>query len=138
VESLNGAQLLFGFGTERARTETGETHVSNRYIPKAGTHSTYLNYLFRTGVPGALGILALYVVAALHARATSRVRRGDERLFAALITASIVAAGAHAVILNYFTEPIYTMTVSFVLAVAMAGATGLGTSVLPWRTRRAQ
>jgi hypothetical protein len=137
VESLNGAQLLFGFGTERARTETGETHVSNRYIPKAGTHSTYLNYLFRTGVPGALGILALYLVAALHARATSRVRTGDERLFAALMTASIVAAGAHAVILNYFTEPIYTMTVSFVLAVAMAGAAGLGTSVLPWRTRRA-
>lgn len=137
VESLTGAKLLVGFGTERARTETGETHVANRYIPKAGTHSTYLNFLFRTGVPGALGILALYIVAALHARATSRAKSGDERMLAALITAAVVAAGSHALILNYFTEPIYTMTVSFVLAVAMAGATRLETSVLPRRVRRA-
>jgi hypothetical protein len=138
VESLSGGQLLFGFGTERARTETGETHVANRYIPKAGTHSTYLNFLFRAGVPGALGILTLYLVAALHARATSRAKTGDERIFAAMLTTSVVAAGAHAAILNYFTEPIYTMTVSFVLAVAVAGGVGLGTSVLPWRIRRAQ
>ena len=137
VESLSGAHLLFGFGTERARTETGESHIANRYIPKAGTHSTYLNFLFRTGVPGALGILALYLLAGLHARATSRARTGDERIFAVMLTASVVAAGAHGVILNYFTEPIYTMTVSFVLALSMAGAIGLGTSVIPWRTRRA-
>jgi O-Antigen ligase len=138
VASLNGASILFGFGTERARTDTGETHVSNRYIPKAGTHSTYLNYLFRTGVPGAIAIAALYAIAALHARAAARSRTGDERIFIVLLTTAIVAAAAHAVILNYFTEPIYTMSVSIIIGLAMAGAVGLGRSVWPWRTGRAQ
>jgi O-antigen ligase len=127
--------MIFGFGTERPRTEGGVSHVAGRYIPDAGTHSTYLNYLFRTGVPGALGIIALFALALLHARATSRVRQGDERVFATLLTAALVMAAAHATILNLFTEPIYTMTVSLLIALAMAGAMSLGSSVLPWRTR---
>jgi ABC-type multidrug transport system fused ATPase/permease subunit len=135
VESLNGPAMIFGFGTERPRTEGGVSHVAGRYIPDAGTHSTYLNYLFRTGVPGALGIIALFALALLHARATSRVRQGDERVFATLLTAALVMAAAHATILNLFTEPIYTMTVSLLIALAMAGAMSLGSSVLPWRTR---
>jgi ABC-type multidrug transport system fused ATPase/permease subunit len=137
VDSLSGLPIIFGFGTERPRTESGVSHVAGRYIPDAGTHSTFLNYLFRTGVPGALGIIALYALALLHARAASRVRQGDERIFASLLTASLVMAAAHAVILNLFTEPIYTLTVSLLLAVAMAGALQLGSSVLPWRTRAA-
>jgi hypothetical protein len=137
VESLTGIQVLFGFGTERPRTESGSSHVAGRYVPDAGTHSTYLNYLFRAGVPGAIGIIAVYAGAALHARAASRRKSGDERVFAALLAFSIVGAAAHAVILSLFTEPIYTLTVSLVLAMAVAGATNLGVSVWPWRTRSA-
>jgi hypothetical protein len=135
VESLNGAAILFGFGTERPRTEGGVSHVANRYIPDAGTHSTFLSYLFRTGVPGAIGIAALYALALVHARAAARVRTGDERVFATLLTAALVMAAAHAVILNLLTEPIYTLTVSLLIGMAMAGAIGLRSSVLPWRTR---
>jgi hypothetical protein len=137
VESLNGLPIIFGFGTERPRTEGGVSHVAGRYIPDAGTHSTFLSYLFRTGVPGAVGIVAIYALALLHARATARVRTGDERAFATMLTAALIMAAAHAVILNLFTEPIYTLTVSLLIGMAMAGAIGLGTSVLPWRTRTA-
>lgn len=135
VDSLNGLHMVFGFGTEQPRTASGATHVAGRYIPKSGTHSTYLNYLFRAGVVGALGIMALYAIAALHARATSRAREGDERILATLFTSAVVMGAAHAVILSLYVEPIYTLTVSLILGLAMAGAVGLPTSVIPWRTR---
>lgn len=133
VESLTGIQVLFGFGTERPRTEEGTSHVSNRYVPDVGTHSTYLNYLFRTGVPGALGVVALYGIAWLHARAAASTGVERDRLFAAMLAVAIFAGAAHAVILNLFTEPIYTLTVCLLLGLAMAGATELRNSVLPWR-----
>ncbi|HEV3485791.1 MAG TPA: O-antigen ligase family protein, partial [Vicinamibacterales bacterium] len=72
IGAVDGVHLLLGYGTERPRTESGASHELGRYIPKAGTHSTYLNYLFRTGVPGALAIMAIYAAAALHARAAAR------------------------------------------------------------------
>jgi O-antigen ligase len=128
---------LFGFGTEQPRSEAG-SHFANRYLPRAGTHSTYLNYLFRLGFPGGIAIAAVYVIAGLHARAASRVRRRDERLFAALAAAAVAAVGAQALILNLFVEPIYTLTVSIILALAMAIGMDLGASVVPWKTRRAQ
>ena len=137
VESITGTHILFGFGTERPRSEAG-SHFANRYFPRAGTHSTYLNFLFRLGVPGGIAIVGIYLIAGLHARAASRVRRGDERLFATLIAAAVASVGAHAVILNLFVEPIYTLSVSMVLALATVIAVDLGASVLPWRTRRAQ
>ncbi len=135
VDAVNGLHFLVGYGTERPRAESGVSHELGRYIPKAGTHSTYLNYLFRTGVPGALMIIALYLTAALHSRARARRTTGDERLFATLTTASVVSLAAHAVILSLFVEPIYTMTVSMVLGLAVAGATQLDASVWPWKTR---
>ncbi len=129
----NPLYALLGYGTEQPRTESGTTKEGQRYVPPAGTHSTYLNYLFRTGVPGALMILALYVTVGLHARAESRVRDGDERLFATLAAAAAVIAAAHAVILSLYVEPIYTLVISLVLGVAMAGSWQLPRSVWPWQ-----
>lgn len=133
IESINGVHFLVGYGTERPRTESGVSHVLGRYIPKAGTHSTYLSYLFRTGVPGALGIIALYALSFLHGRAAAWSRAGDERLLNALLAAAVIATGAHAVILSLYVEPIYTLVISSVIGLAMAGAKGLGTPVLFWR-----
>lgn len=135
VDSLTGVHLFLGFGTERPRTSTGTVREGTRYVPRAGTHSTYLNYLFRTGVPGALGIAALYAVAALHARAAGRLVAGSQRLFATMVAAAVVIAAAHGLILSLYVEPVYTLTVSLLLGFAIAGAVGLPGSVLPWRTR---
>jgi hypothetical protein len=136
VGAVNGLHFLIGYGTERPRSESGVSHELGRYIPKAGTHSTYLNYLFRTGVPGALAIIALYLMAALHARAAAVLGRDEERIFRALVTAAVLAAAAHAVILSIYVEPIYTLTISLVIGLAMAGTGRLDASVWPWKTAR--
>lgn len=136
VGAVNGLHFLLGYGTEKPRAESGVSHELGRYIPKAGTHSTYLNYLFRLGVPGVLGILALYLAAGLHGRAAARASRSEERTFMTLATASVLALTAHAVILNVLVEPIYTLTVMLVLGLAVAGATELRTSVMPWKTQK--
>ena len=134
IGAVNGLHFVFGYGTERPRSESGVSHELGRYIPKAGTHSTYLNYLFRTGVPGALAVMALYAIAALHARAASRFSRADdERILRSLLTAAVLAAAAHAVILSLFVEPIYTLVISLALGMAMAGTDDLPRSVWPWR-----
>jgi hypothetical protein len=135
----NPIYALLGYGTEQPRTESGTNKEGTRYVPRAGTHSTYLNYLFRTGVPGALMIVALYVGAGLHSRARARERAGDDALFATLMTASVVIAAAHAVILSLYVEPIYTLVISLLLGAALAGAAELQGSMWPWRsdTRRA-
>jgi hypothetical protein len=134
--ALGGLHFLIGFGTEQPRTASGVSHISGRYIPKAGTHSTYLSYLFRTGVPGMLAVMLLYVVAALHARAASRARPGDERLLGTLTATAVVSFAAQGAILSLFVEPIYTLIVSLVIGLALAWSLDLGTSVLPWRTRK--
>ncbi len=130
----SGLHLIVGFGTERERGG-GEL---GKYVPSAGTHSTYLNYLVRTGIPGGLAAVALYALAGLHARAASRVRGGSERCWATLASAAVIVVSAHALILSLFVEPIYTLTVSLVLGIAMAGATALPAPILPWRTRAAR
>jgi hypothetical protein len=131
--------FLFGYGTERPRTESGTVREGpgQRYVPRAGTHSTYLNYLFRTGVPGALLLLALYLIAGMHARVAARDKQGDDRLFFTACATSIVIVGAHAVILSLYVEPTYTLTVSVLLGLATSGVARLGRSVLPWRDRPA-
>jgi hypothetical protein len=131
----NPIYALLGYGTEQPRTESGTNKEGTRYVPRAGTHSTYLNYLFRTGVPGALMILALYLGAALHSRAAARERTGEDALFASLMTASVVIAAAHAVILSLYVEPIYTLVISLLLGAALAGAAELRLSMWPWRSR---
>lgn len=137
VASVNGLHLALGYGTEKPRTESGVSHQAGRYIPRAGTHSTYLNYLFRTGVVGALAIIALYATAALHARTAAREREGAERWFKSLAATSVVIAAAHGVILSLYVEPIYTLSISLVLGLALAGTLGLRSSVLPWRRETA-
>jgi O-antigen ligase len=126
-------RLLLGFGVERSRTSSGTVKEGSRYVPRAGTHSTYLNYLFRTGLPGALAILAIYALAFLHMRAVGRARAGAETLFATLAAAAIVIAAAHAVILSLYVEPIYTLVVSLVLGLATAGIASFGGSLRPRR-----
>lgn len=138
LEAVNGIHFVVGFGTDTPRTSSGVSHVLGRYIPDAGTHSTYLNYLFRTGVPGALAIMLLYALAALHARAAALLARDDERLFRSLVTAAVVAAAAQGVILSLFVEPIYTLTISILVGLAMAGTADLGASIWPWKTRRTE
>ena len=124
LDFLNPKSLLIGYGTERPRTESGTTHQGTRYVPRAGSHSTYLNYLFRLGIPGILLIAALYVVAGLHARRAARERDGPERVFYTLAATAVVVAAAHAVVLNLFVEPVYTLTASLVVGLALAGAAG--------------
>jgi len=118
----NPIYALLGYGTEKPRTESGTVKEGTRYVPRAGTHSTYLNYLFRLGIPGALMILALYGTVAIHSSMAALFRRGDDQLFATLSSMSVVIAGAHAVILSLYVEPIYTLTISLLLGAAMAGA----------------
>lgn len=137
AQKLGGFHFLTGFGTEQPRTASGVSHVSGRYIPKAGTHSTYLNYLFRTGVPGMLGVMLLYLVAGLQARAASRGARGDEALLGSLAAMAVISFAAQAAILSLFVEPIYTLIVSLVVGLALAWTRELRTSILPWRTRQA-
>lgn len=132
----NPQYALLGYGTEAPRTESGTNKEGTRYVPRAGTHSTYLNYLFRTGIPGMLMILALYIGAGLHARASARERTGDDALFSTLITGSVVIVAAHAVILSLYVEPIYTLVISLLLGAALAGAQNLSGSVRPWRSSR--
>ncbi|MFN2388445.1 MAG: O-antigen ligase family protein [Actinomycetota bacterium] len=134
VEKVDGIHVLLGYGTERPRDDEGNVSPGGRYIPPAGTHSTFLNYLFRTGVPGLLLIVALYVAAGLHARAGAVVLKGDERLFSTLAAASIVTAGAHAVILSLYVEPVYDLTISLLIGLATAGTLSLGAPLLPWKT----
>jgi hypothetical protein len=134
VGVLRGKHFLLGYGTTKARAEEGAE--GGRYVPRAGTHSTYLNYLFRTGVVGGLGIVAVYAISWLHARAGARVTEGRERLFRTLLAASIFSLAAHAAILSLYVEPAYTLTVALLLALAVAGSTNLPTSVLPWRETR--
>ncbi|MGH2699180.1 MAG: O-antigen ligase family protein [Actinomycetota bacterium] len=134
VGVLQGKHILLGYGTTKPRAEGGEER--GRYVPRAGTHSTYLNYLFRAGVVGGLAIVALYAISWLHARAAAHAREGRERLFGILLAAAIFSLAAHAAILSLYVEPTYTLTVSLLLALGMAGATDLSRSVLPWRNRR--
>ncbi|CAN5698837.1 hypothetical protein BH18ACT15_BH18ACT15_03180 [soil metagenome] len=137
LASVGGLSFLIGYGTEAPRTGSGVSHLAGRYIPRAGTHSTYLNYLFRSGVPGMVAIMALYLVAFLHARAAARNLQARERIFASMAATAMVIVGAHAVILSLYVEPAYTLTISLIVGLAVAGATSLSTSVLPWRTGRA-
>jgi hypothetical protein len=125
--------VVLGYGTEQPRTESGTVKEGTRYVPRAGTHSTYLNYLFRTGIPGALMIVLLYGVAILHARASAHDSTGDRSVFSSLLTASVLLAAAHAVILSLYVEPAYTLVVSLLLGAALAGADTIRGSIVPWR-----
>jgi hypothetical protein len=127
--------VALGYGTERPRTESGTVREGARYVPRAGTHSTYLNYLFRTGVPGALAIVGLYGVSWLHSRAAAPLREGRERLFSTMAATGVVIAAGHAVILSLYVEPIYTLTISLLLGLAVAANLDLPSPVLPRRER---
>jgi hypothetical protein len=134
--SLNGIYAIVGYGTEKPRTESGTVKEGTRYVPRAGTHSTYLNYLFRTGIPGALAILALYAAAGLHARAAARSKEGEESELSSAAAWAVVIAASHGVILSLYVEPIYTLVVSLLLGLATAVGLRLPVTVLPFRRRR--
>lgn len=130
----NPAYIVFGYGTERPRTETGTVKEGTRYVPRAGTHSTYLNYLFRTGVVGGLLLLALYILAALYARFAARMTEGAERILNNNLAVAMVIVMAHGVILSLYVEPIYTLVVSLILGLASTGAGRSFSKVLPRRS----
>jgi len=132
---LRGKHFFLGYGTEVPRTESGTVREGpgQRYVPRAGTHSTYLNYLFRTGLPGMLLMLSLYVIAWLHARAAARATEGEDGIFASAAAMAVVIVAAHAVILSLYVEPIYMLTISLILGVATASATGSTRSIILWR-----
>ncbi|MDQ3618569.1 MAG: hypothetical protein M3391_00380, partial [Actinomycetota bacterium] len=50
-----------------------------------------------------------------------------------LVTASVIIAAAHAVILSLYVEPVYTLTISLLLGIAMAGVGSFRGSLLPWK-----
>jgi hypothetical protein len=134
IEAMTGRQVIFGSGTTKVRSRGA---VAARYVPRAGTHSTYLNYAFRTGIPGLIAIVAVYAIAWLHARASARMRDGDESIFATTIAAAIFAVAAHAAILSLYAEPIYTLSISLIVGLAMAGVRDLPGSVIAFRPKPA-
>ena len=139
LESISGINVVLGYGVELSRTAGGGTKAFGeygRYIPPAGSHSTYLNYLFRTGVVGAALAAGLYLFAWLQARAEARIRRGGEAVLSTLAATAVVTAAAHATILSLFVEPAYTLAITIVLGVALAGSLSLGSSIVPWRAAR--
>jgi hypothetical protein len=138
VGGLKDYHLVTGYGTERPRISDGTSRGAARgeYVPRAGTHSTYLNYLFRTGLVGLVGIVFVYLIAALSARAGSRTHGGKEQLFATLMTAAIVSAMSHATILSLYVEPTYTLSVSLFLGLATLTGGGLSNLKVPWRNKQ--
>ncbi len=138
VERVSRGNIYFltGYGTETARGEGGTSHRLGRYIPSAGTHSTYLNYVYRTGVVGALLLVAIYAGAWLNARSASRRTAGPERVFATCIAAAVVTVAAHGMILSLYVEPVYTLVVSLLLGIALAAGMDARGPLLPWRSGR--
>ena len=133
VDKFNPRHLVTGFGSTLSRQTDADKYGSlNKYVPPAGTHSTYLNYLFRTGVPGAVALIALYVLAVLHSRAAARAFGGERRMWASLIAMAVVIAMSHALVLSLYVEPIYTLVVSLLIGLGVAHGRIPG-SVWPWR-----
>jgi O-antigen ligase len=141
-----GVAVITGYGIETARGAGGSSHVLGRYIPSAGTHSTYLNYLYRAGVVGALLLIAIYALAVLHGRSAAHgiparhATAGDEdtggSLFATAATAAVVIVAAHGMVLSVYVEPVYTLVVSLLLGLAMAAGIDSGGPLLRWRHSR--
>ena len=130
---ITGTHILLGYGSEKPRDEEGNVPAGLKYIPEAGTHSTYLNYLFRTGVPGLLMLMALYAVAWMHARRGARRERGETRSMAQMLAMAIVIVAAHGIVLSLYVEPVYTLVVSVLLGLAIAGLADVRGSLLPWK-----
>ena len=130
---VTGVHILLGYGSEKPRDEEGNVPAGLKYIPEAGTHSTYLNYLFRTGVPGVLMLLALYVIALLFARRNARTGDGESRLLSQMLAVAITIVAAHGIVLSLYVEPVYTLTATILLGLAIAGVTNTRGSLLPWK-----
>lgn len=125
-----GVALITGYGIERARGAGGSSHVLGRYIPSAGTHSTYLNYLYRAGIVGASLLIAIYALAALHGRTAARSASPPDSLFATCVTAAVIIVAAHGMVLSVYVEPVYTLVVSLILGLAMAAGMDSGSPLL--------
>ena len=138
VQRVSQGNIYFftGYGTETARGEGGTSHRLGRYIPSAGTHSTYLNYVYRTGVVGALLLIAIYARAWLQARSAARAAEGSDRVFATCIAAAVVTVAAHGMILSLYVEPVYTLVISLLLGVAVAAGMDARGPLMPWRSGR--
>jgi len=79
-------------------------------------------------------IVALYAAAGLHALAAARSKVSqEEKTWSTLAATAVLIAAAHGVVLSLYVEPVYTLVISLLLGLAMAGTTNLKSSVLPWR-----
>ena len=77
--------------------------------------------------------IALYVVAWLFARRGVYSQGEPSRTFSAMAATAVVIVAAHAALLNLYIEPIYTLTVSVVVGLAIAGVSELPGPLLPFR-----
>ena len=134
---VTGLHIVLGYGSEKPRDEEGNRPAGLKYIPEAGTHSTYLNYLFRTGVPGFLMLVGIYGLAWLQARRESRRETGERRTLAQMLAMAVVIVAAHGVVLSLYVEPVYTLTASVILGLAIVGIANGTASLLPWKNRAA-
>ncbi|HYN36358.1 MAG TPA: O-antigen ligase family protein, partial [Actinomycetota bacterium] len=133
VQSLEPRYFVTGFGMTLSRdTDSTSYGELGEYVPPSGTHSTYLNYLFRMGIPGLLGILALYGLALAHSRTAARSFSGTRAVLATLLATAVIIAAAHALILSLYVEPVYTLGISLLLGLGMAHGK-LPRSIIPWR-----
>ena len=133
VNSLQPRYFVTGFGMTLSRnTDSTSYGKLGKYVPPAGTHSTYLNYLFRMGIPGLIAILLLYGLAVAHSRTAARSFSGARALLATLLAAAVLIAAAHALILSLYVEPVYTLGISLIIGLAMAHGK-LPRSIIPWR-----
>lgn len=132
---VTGLHVLLGYGSEKPRDEEGNVPAGLKYIPEAGTHSTYLNYLFRTGVPGLLMLVALYVLAWSFARRSARTDEGATKNLSQMLAMAVVIIAAHGVVLSLYVEPVYTLTASLLLGLAIAGVTDERGPLVPWKRR---
>ena len=133
VQSLEPRYFVTGFGMTLSRaTDSTSYGEFGKYVPPAGTHSTYLNYLFRTGIPGFLGILALYGLAFFHSRTAARSFDGPRAILGTLLAAAVLIAATHALILSLYVEPVYSLVISLLIGLGMAHGK-LPRSIIPWR-----
>ena len=81
-------------------------------------------------------LFGIYLVAGLRARAASRTSEGEERWWSTATSVAVVIVAVHALVLSLYVEPMYTLTVSLIVGLAMAGANKVTGSILPWRTQK--
>ena len=80
-----------------------------------------------------LMLIALYAIAVLYARRAARESEGETRTLSQMLAMAVVIVAAHGVVLSLYVEPVYTLTASLLLGLALAGARNVRGSLWPWK-----